>query len=496
MRFRYKVIMINIAFLSLALGILGFIMIYKNFNQALHIQTDYAIAENNLIQSSIEYQLLDVLNQSNINLTNSLAEAGEDTVAQILSGSSFLYIFYKDELNYSNDSALQQMGTTGSNQTATVKVALSEQTFIPESLLSSLELGSKDYVTRHEEGSYYLYIASRNILQENDIYIITKRDVSDTYALLYSQIESFIVLMLFVLVICTVFLFFVSTRLTKPLEQLNEITDNIAKGDYEIQADISSDDEIGMLAEKFNDMTLAISRHIEELNLMVKQREQFVADFTHEIKTPMTTIIGYADTLRSKPLSEERQKLAYDYIYSEGKRLETMSMKLFDLIYLRDNELIKSEIQTADMADEITNSMQPILDRKEIRLVTDVEQADIYGDLELLKTVFINLIDNAKKASEPKSDINFRGFLMNDSYVFQVEDHGCGMDKETKQHICDEFYMADKSRSRAEGGAGLGMSLASIIIQRHGFSLEIESELGKGSLFSVIVPLNTHEPSA
>lgn len=496
MRFRYKVIMINIAFLSFALGVIGFIMIYKNFNQAINIQTDYAIAENNLIQSSIEYQLLGVLNQNNINLSRSLADAGEDTASQILSGNSFLYIFYKDELNYTNDPALQQAGTAGSNQTTIVRVGLSEQTFIPESLLSSLELGSKDYITSQEEASYYLYIASRNILEENNLYLITKRDVSDTYALLYSQIRSFLLLMIIVLVVCSVFLYFISTRLTQPLEQLNEVTDNIANGDYRMQADITSDDEIGMLAEKFNTMTLAISRHIEELNLMVKQREQFVADFTHEIKTPMTTIIGYADTLRSKPLSADRQKLAYDYIYSEGKRLETMSMKLFDLIYLRDNELVKSEIQTADMADEITNSMQPILDLKDIKLETDVAQADIYGDLDLLKTVFINLIDNAKKASEPKSHVYFRGFTKEDSYIFQVEDHGCGMDEETTKHICDEFYMADKSRSRAEGGAGLGMSLSSIIIQKHGFSLEIESELGKGSLFSVIVPLNTPYPAA
>ena len=489
MRFRYKVIMINIAFLSFALGILGFIMIYKNFNQALRIQMDYAIAENNLIQSSIEYQLLDSLNQNNINLSKQLAEAGKDTASQLLTGGSYLYIFYKDALCYTNDSAIQPQGISENSQAAAAEVELSEQTFIPKSLLSSLELGNKDYITMQENDSYYLYIAARSILEENDLYIITKRNVSDTYALLDSQIRSFLLLMIIVLVVCSVFLHFISTRLTQPLEQLNAVTDNIAQGDYHIQAEIASDDEIGMLAEKFNAMTLAISRHIEELNLMVKQREQFVADFTHEIKTPMTTIIGYADTLRSKPLSADRQKLAYDYIYSEGKRLETMSMKLFDLIYLRDNELVKSEIQTADMAKEITGSMQPILDRKEIRLITNVASAVIYGDLDLLKTVFINLIDNAKKASEPKSNVYFRGYRKEDFYLFEVEDHGCGMDAETTRHICDEFYMADKSRSRAEGGAGLGMSLSSVIIQKHGFSLEIESEPGEGSVFTVVIPL-------
>ncbi len=488
MRFRYKVIMINIAFLSIALGILGFVMIYKNFNQAIAIQTSYAIEENNLIQASIEYPLLDTLNEKNPRISDSLYEAGTQTSAQLLSGNSFLYIFYDDALVYSNDSALQD--TTISNKDIIMKdISFSEQHFIPHALFSTLEFGGKNYITSKEEAGYYLFIASKNTLEEKDLYIVTKRSVDDTYNLLYSQIGYFLFLIILVLVVCAIFLFAISTRLTKPLEKLNEVTDTIAQGNYEIRADITSDDEIGMLVEKFNNMALAISQHIEELNLMVKQREQFVADFTHEIKTPMTTIIGYADTLRSKELTEERKKLAYQYIYSEGKRLENMSMKLFDLIYLKDNDLVRSEIKTTVMAKEIAESMQPILDRKEIHLETELDSSIIYGDLELLKTVFINLIDNARKASPEQSTIWFRGFSKDNAYVFQVEDHGCGMDEETKQHICDEFYMADKSRSRAEGGAGLGMSLASLIIARHGATMEIESELGKGAVISITLPL-------
>lgn len=488
MRFRYKVIMINIAFISLALGILGFVMIYKNFNQALDIQTSYAIEENNLIQASIEYPLLDVLNEKYPNISNGLYEAGKDTCAQLLSGNSLIYIFYDDKLVYSNDTATQDAAASGINVTMK-KIAFSEQQFIPSSLFSTLEFGGKNYTTCKEENGYHLFIASKNILEEKDLYIITKRSVNDTYKLLYSQIGYFLFLMLLVLAICSIFLYIISTHLTRPLEQLNEVTDTIAQGNYEIRADISSDDEIGMLVEKFNNMTIAISQHIEELNLMVKQREQFVADFTHEIKTPMTTIIGYADTLRSKELTEERKKLAYQYIYSEGKRLENMSMKLFDLIYLKDNNLVRSEIATSNMAKEIAESMQPILDHKEIHLHTEVESAVIYGDLELLKTVFINLIDNARKASPEQSTIWLRGFSTKNTYVFQVEDHGCGMDEETKQHICDEFYMADKSRSRAEGGAGLGMSLASLIVLRHDASMNVESEIGKGSVITITLPL-------
>lgn len=467
MRFRYKVIMINIAFLSIALGILGFVIIHRNFRHSLDIQISYAIEEHNLIQSSIEYHLLDVINQNKYDLTQDLTNAGRETDAQMLSDRSSLFILYNNELLYNseNDKAIPPD--------------------IPKTLLDSLELGSKKYLTKKNADEYFLYVASKNIINDANLYVVTRRNAGDTYQLLYSQIQYFFMLMVIVLAVCSIFLYFICTHLTKPMEQLNMVTDYIAHGNYQIQADITSDDEIGMLAKKFNDMAIAISEHIEELNTMVKQHEQFVADFTHEIKTPMTTIIGFADTLCSKPIAEERKQLAYQYIYSEGKRLEAMSMKLFDLIYLKENAIEKCEIETTGLAEEITKSMMPILDRNDIVLETEIAPSIIYGEPALLKTVFINLIDNARKASAPHTKILFRGFPKENFYCFQVQDFGCGMDEETKQHICDEFYMADKSRTRAEGGAGLGMSLAALIVQKHGATLDIQSEPGKGTVITI-----------
>lgn len=468
MRFRYKVIMINIAFLSIALGILGFIIIHRNFKQTLEIQTSYAIEENNLIQAAIEYRLLDVVNGKNSNITAHLKDAGKETSLNLLSERSSLFILYNEKLVYSDEENPQEINA------------------VSETLFSSLELGDKSYMLKKENNGYYLYVSTKNIINDRDLYIITKRDAQDCYQLLYNQIQYFFLLMIVVLGICSVFMYFISLHLTKPMERLNAVTDYFANGNYQTRADIISDDEIGMLAEKFNNMAVSVSEHIEELNLMVKQHEQFVADFTHEIKTPMTTIIGYADTLRSKNMNEDRKKLAYQYIYSEGKRLETMSRKLFDLIYLKDSELVKTEISTSLLASEITDSMQPILSRKNILLKTDFTPAVIFGDRELLKTVFINLIDNARKASVENTSIFFRGFTENDLYIFQIEDSGCGMDEETVKHICDEFYMADKSRSREEGGAGLGMSLAALIIKKHNARLVIKSRLGSGTVISVI----------
>lgn len=467
MRFRYKVTMINIAFLSLALGVLGFIIVRQNFKHSMELQVTYAIEENNLIQSSIEYQMLDYLNGSNPDLSEHVEDIGMNTDSAILTQFSSFYIVYNKQLLFSSVSDI-----------TTVEA-------LPESLFGSLTLGSKNYMICKEKEHFFIYVASENIIENKDFHIITKRNVDDSYQLLYSQIQLFLILMVIVLLICSIFLYWVSQYLTKPLEKLNDITDRFAEGDYQIQSHISSNDEIGMLAEKFNHMALSVSGHIDELNEMVKQHEQFVADFTHEIKTPMTTIIGYADMLQSKDLNEERQKLAYHYIYSEGKRLETMSMKLFDLIYLKEHDVLMSELHTSILANEIYASVQPILDRKQITLKTSVADCIIYGETELLKTVFINLIDNARKASKEGTVIELNGLFETDSYVLQVVDHGCGMDEETIAHICDEFYMADKSRSRAEGGAGLGMSLSALIIAKHHATLDITSSIGNGTTISI-----------
>jgi signal transduction histidine kinase len=280
-------------------------------------------------------------------------------------------------------------------------------------------------------------------------------------------------------------MYIVSRMLTGPLEKLNVITDEFADGNYDARAEIKSGDEIGLLAEKFNNMALSVSKHVDELNDMIKRREQFVADFTHEIKTPMTTIIGYADTMRSMELDREEQIMSLDYIFSEGKRLEAMSMKLFDLIYLKQHEIEMKPVNTAMLGAEIEKIMKPSLARKNLRLNCRFDEGIISGDTELLKTVFINLIDNARKASEENSKIIFTGENTGGKYIFTVTDEGCGMTEEAVKHICDEFYMVDKSRSRQDGGAGLGMSLALLILERHGATLDIDSEPGVGTTMKV-----------
>jgi signal transduction histidine kinase len=464
MKFRYKVLIINIILLSLALGLIGYLMIQKNFELALDTQIKNAVTLNNLTQSSVEYELLNVINTSSVQIKNELSDIGSRVDSGMLSQESSLYIQYGGIYQYSSDDL---------------------EALIPEELFSDLSLGSKQYILTQEDGIHYIYVTSISTVNNLNLYIISKQNISEAYLLMSQQIGYFKLLLLMILVFASLLMYIVSTLLTRPMEELNQVTDEFAGGNYCARTSVHTRDEIGLLAEKFNNMALSVSQHVEELNDMVKRREQFVADFTHEIKTPMTTIIGYADTLRSMDLDREEQILALDYIFSEGKRLEAMSMKLFDLIYLKQHEIEMSAVNTVSLGQEIEKIMTPALSKKGLPFSCRFDSALISGDKELLKTVFINLIDNARKASQEGSEILFTGESAKDSYIYTVTDHGCGMDQEAVKHICDEFYMVDKSRSRKEGGAGLGMSLALLILERHGAVLSIDSTPGVGTSMQI-----------
>lgn len=468
MKFRYKVLMINLILLSISLGIVGYLMIHKNFVLAKETQLQNAIVQNNLLQSSVEYELLQMLNNEGNSVKGELPEIGERVASSMRTVESSFVIRYGQDYVYSSNE---------------------KQNYIPEELFENLKTGGKNYVIMKEEDKHFIYVTSFSQVQEKELYIISRCDASEAYALLSEQVGYFRLVLVGVLFVCSVIMYAASMYLTRPLEQLNRVSEKIAEGDYNTRAEVHSKDEVGLLAEKFNFMAGAVAIHVEELNDMIRRRDQFVADFTHEIKTPMTTIIGYADTMRSMELPREEEIMALSYIFSEGKRLEAMSGKLFELIYLKQHEIEKKLIHVSDIANEIVKIVSPALKRKHMTINARIEPAIIEGNWDLLVTAFINLIDNARKASKEGQEVEFVGLIIteegNSYYEFSVIDHGIGMAEEESQRICDEFYMVDKSRSRKEGGAGIGMSLVALILEHHKAELQIESKPGKGTKMQV-----------
>lgn len=473
MKFRYKILLVNIIVLTLSLGVVGYLMIRRNFDLARETQLKNAIVENNLIQSSVEYELLEEINSEGRFFMETLAQIGRRVMDGMISGSSSFYIRYGEKYAFYGDGLEQQ---------------------IPDSLFEGLTIGGKNYIICESGESYFIYVTSYSEVDGKALCIVSKQDISDVYYMLNEQIGYFRLLIGGVVLVASLFVYLLCKYLTGPLEKLNQVTAEIAEGNYDIHVNVPGYDEVGQLAENVNVMAGAVLAHVEELKDMIRRREQFVADFTHEIKTPITTIIACSDMVRSVEMSREEQIRALTYVFSEGKRLEIMSQKLFQLIYLKQHAIEKAPINTKNLERDIVRITSPILKQKQITLQTDMEQAVIHGDKDLLNTVFINLIDNARKASKEGAVIKFMGRNIKAEkedkavpvYEMAVTDYGIGMSKEDIAHICDEFYMVDKSRSRKEGGAGLGLSLVALILEKHRAVLQVESEIGKGTTMKVV----------
>ena len=223
---------------------------------------------------------------------------------------------------------------------------------------------------------------------------------------------------------------------------------------------------------------------MEQRTKSLEESEQkktiFMGNLTHELKTPMTAISGYAQTLLSAKISEEEQREALMYIYEECGRLERLSKKMMNLLELSENpEINFTDTPVADIFQAAEKSCQVLLKKKDISLKCMESGQHFYMDSDLMTDVLINLIDNAVKASEPGAEI----ILYAHDNMIEVQDFGKGIPQEELEKILEPFYMIDKSRSRKNGGAGLGLALIAVIVEKHHIKMSIDSEVGKGTRF-------------
>ena len=228
----------------------------------------------------------------------------------------------------------------------------------------------------------------------------------------------------------------------------------------------------------------------KELEDAARRQEDFIGSFAHELKTPLTSMIGYADMLRSRKLDEEKHFLCANYIYTEGKRLETMALRLLDIIVTRRKEIDRKTTNVSGIFSYLQEIYDETKNPGDSRVKVDIcwEKGELYAEENLLKTVLINLTDNAIKASEEGQTVEITGRRMENGYYFQVRDEGIGIPEEELQKITEAFYMVDKSRSRAHNGARLGLALCTAILELHHSSLKIESTQGFGSCMSFLIP--------
>lgn len=346
--------------------------------------------------------------------------------------------------------------------------------------------GNITYVVRETKGRYMLFVAGELPFEDSMQVLKTATDISHIYEerrLLEQQYSYYIYV---ALLICGLLAAGISYVLVKPLKRLQLSADKIAMGEYSGRVKENGQDEIGELARSFNQMAEAVEQKVEELKLEAVRKEQFMGDFSHEIKTPMTAIIGYADTLYQKELSRKETREAAGYILNEGMRLESLAKKMMGFIALDNEDLCFEEIPADEFFQDILQTMSPFFSDGEICFRISCQEGCLYAEWDLLKTLVINLIDNAKKAESRR--IFLRGEPEEEGYRITISDDGRGIPAESLSRVQDAFYMVDKSRSRKQNGAGLGLALCKKIAALHGTFLSFYSREGKGTTITIWIP--------
>ncbi len=274
-----------------------------------------------------------------------------------------------------------------------------------------------------------------------------------------------------------VVLFFILQTLSSPLEKLRKTTEMIQDGDYTVTAEEAGNDEFTLLAKSFNTMIAKINEQIKTLELDAEKKQMLVDNLAHELRTPLTSIHGYAEYLEKASITVEQRIDAAGYIMSESERLQKISETLLDSAFIRGSKPEMTELDLSLVLADVAEKLGWKAKHAEVSVVSEATTLKINGNETLLSMMFYNLTENAIKACSKGGKVR----LFIDGNTVCVEDNGKGMTAEQLLHITEPFYRTDKSRSRAEGGAGLGLALCKQIAETHGTSLRFESEIGKGT---------------
>lgn len=277
----------------------------------------------------------------------------------------------------------------------------------------------------------------------------------------------------------TIVILFIVRGIVKPIKRLSAASKEVAKGNFDVQVEVKSTDEVGRLSEDFNTM-------VSEIRSLDTMRKDFVSNVSHEFKTPTTSIKGFAKLISEDETASDDIKEYSEIILKESERLINLSSNLLWLSEL-DGQVIR-EKKSFSLDEQIRKTiliLQPLWEKKNLKFNLELEEIQYTGYEDLLNQVWLNLIGNAVKFSNNNDTVNVTLRKWNDIVQIKVIDEGTGISKNDQDHIFDRFYKGDKSRS--DNGNGLGLSIAKKIIEQSGGSITLLSETQKGT--SVIVEL-------
>lgn len=360
----------------------------------------------------------------------------------------------------------------------------------PVSQINGSQAETAQYKVQEAEGKKYLCLTSRVRFKEIDFYNTYILDVSAIYEDRMQQYLYFIRLALLVLVLLAGGMYFITGRLTKSIRILTKSVKKMAGGDYQERVVIRSKDEVGQLADRYNEMAEAIEGKIVQLQRKTEQQQRFIGNFTHELRTPLTAVVGYADLLRSTSGDEELTQEMGERIFREGKRIEKLSKLMMDLAFLENHTFEFVPCDVGKLLTEAADLSAHALETAGMKLITVLPEQGTMLSVEqgLILNLLGNLIDNARKASKTGDTIWLRCRKEAESIILEVEDQGKGIPEEEREKVFEAFYMLDKVRNRKNNGIGLGLSICADIAKVHEAVIELAGREGEGTIIKITFP--------
>lgn len=343
------------------------------------------------------------------------------------------------------------------------------------------------------EGAYLL--ASLPVVMEQQQYRLVCRFAVDECAVfLQRQSSQLRGMALGASLACATLLLAVVGGMLRPLGTLSRRTRQIAQGDYSQRLAVVGRDELAGLAQDMNRMAEAVQQRVAQLEQAAQNQKTFTANMAHEMKTPLTSILGFADLLYlQKEVPDDVRTQYAGIIVEETRRLRSLSGKLMELLAVENKNLVLEPVSLPELFREVGLAVQPLVAQTHLKFQQFCEPMTVRGDKELLKSLLYNFLDNGRKASPAGSRLILAGRRRSAPQgpvaEICVRDFGHGIPEKELEKVRQPFYMVDKSRARKAGGAGLGLALCETIARIHGGSFTIDSRTGQGTLITLYLPL-------
>lgn len=360
---------------------------------------------------------------------------------------------------------------------------LHSESLIPASDLKVTDSSLKLKTLNIYDAPHYIVAKSLN---GDDGIVFAAAPVSSIRRLMYTITRLYILSAAIPLIIMFFALYAMTYRMTKPLKKMSEAARAMAKGDFSKRIPVTGDDEIGELAVSFNRMTNSLVQ-------LEGMRKSFVANVSHELKTPMTTIGGFIDGILDGTIEPERQSYYLQIASDEVKRLSRLVQSMLSMSKLESGEFVlKPELfDFRELLCTVVISREQNIEAAHISItgLDEIQSISLNADKDLIYQVIYNLVDNAVKFTNENGTVDFKVKADGKRMTFTITNTGKGIPEKELPYVFERFYKVDKSRSANKNSTGLGLYIVKTIVKAHGGTITAASSENKFTAFSVVLPI-------